>query len=290
MGAVKSITHSYATNEYLFWHIERKELDKIKQLLDTHPQLINCDLTTTCKTTPLHRAVLNGQFDIAQLLIEDYKADVDFKTTAGETPLIAAAKRDNIELVQYLLDKGSNIDVIGKTGLTALDYAVLQGNYNCALELVKKVKVTKLKTPFEYFHIAAKYKYRWIDYDIVVEALQMAVPFENVRDFFRKPKKTFVDPVVDPRETWKNWIIRNIDFEDPPMVERSELPEDMQPQNVKFSKMRHFMTRMTISPMAQKVHLNPRGRDDIVTDAKMIEMSSGGGGELHERMEIQSAA
>ena len=40
----------------------------------------------------------------------------------------------------------------------------------------------------------------------------------------KKPKKKYADPVVDPRETWKHWIMRNIDFQDPPMVERNDLP------------------------------------------------------------------
>jgi ankyrin repeat protein len=94
MGPVKSITHSYTANEYLFWYIEKKDLPKIRHLLDQRPELINCNLTLNYKTTPLHRAVLNGNMDIARVLVEDYKADPDYKTSAGETPLMAAAKRD----------------------------------------------------------------------------------------------------------------------------------------------------------------------------------------------------
>jgi hypothetical protein len=29
MGAVKSITHSYTSNEYLFWYIEKNDLPNI---------------------------------------------------------------------------------------------------------------------------------------------------------------------------------------------------------------------------------------------------------------------
>jgi ankyrin repeat protein len=32
-------------------------------------------------------------------------------------------------MVKYLLGQGCNADVISPTGLTALDYAILQGNY-----------------------------------------------------------------------------------------------------------------------------------------------------------------
>lgn len=79
-----------------------------------------------------------------------------------------------------------------------------------------------------------------------------------MRDFLTKPKKKFNDPVVDPRESWKEWMIRNIDFKDPPMVERDELPEELQPQNQKFAKMRHFMTKMTISPLTQRPSFLPK--------------------------------
>ena len=77
---------------------------------------------------------------------------------------MAAAKRDRPEFVTYLVENGANPDVISPTGLTALDYAILQGNYDCALYLYKKVKVTKMKNPYEYFNISYKYKYRWVDY------------------------------------------------------------------------------------------------------------------------------
>jgi hypothetical protein len=33
-----------------------------------------------------------------------------------------------------------------------------------------------------------------------------------------------------------------MDFKDPPLVERSELPEELQPQNKKFAAFRHTLT------------------------------------------------
>lgn len=77
---------------------------------------------------------------------------------------MAAAKRDKPEMVRYLLDHNCNPDVISPTGLTALDYAILQGNYLCAQHIHSNLKVTKAKSPFEYYHIAYKYKYRFVDY------------------------------------------------------------------------------------------------------------------------------
>lgn len=48
---------------------------------------------------------------------------------------------------------------------------------------------------------------------------------DNTRDFLTKEKKVYNDPVIDPRENWKEWFARNLEFKDPPLVERSELPE-----------------------------------------------------------------
>ena len=227
-------------------------------MLTQKPELINCDLTVNHKTTPLHRVSLLGNLELAKVLIETFKADPNFKTTSEETPLMAAAKRDKLDLVEYLLDHDANADIISSTGLNALDYAILQGNYECALAINQRMKVTKIKSPYEYFNLCYKYKYRWVDYEIVVDSLEKGIPRENVKEFLKKPKKKYVDPVVDPRETWKAWIVRNVDFVDPPMVERSELPDEMQPQNQNFAKLRHFVTRMTISPLSQKPTLNPR--------------------------------
>lgn len=64
MGAAKLITHSYAANEYLFWHIEKKDLPKICETLEKRPDLINKPLTSNFKTTPLHRASVNGNVQI----------------------------------------------------------------------------------------------------------------------------------------------------------------------------------------------------------------------------------
>lgn len=65
MGALKSITHSYTANEYLFWYIEKNDVANIEKLLEKRPDLINNSLTVNFKTTPLHRAAVNGNIPLA---------------------------------------------------------------------------------------------------------------------------------------------------------------------------------------------------------------------------------
>ena len=102
----------------------------------------------------------------------------------------------------------------------------------------------------------------------------------------KKPKKQYNDPVVDPRESWREWIFRNIELQDPPMVERNDLPEEMQPQNQRMAKLRHFITRMTISPLAVKPSFYPRETDEAQSDIKINEMASYN----TEKIEVKSMA
>lgn len=48
------------------------------------------------KTTPLHRAAVNGNLKLAELFLDKYNASIDFKTSNGETALIGAIKKNKI--------------------------------------------------------------------------------------------------------------------------------------------------------------------------------------------------
>ncbi len=47
---------------------------------------------------------------------------------------------------------------------------------------------------------------------------------EIIGNYLKKEKILLRDPVIDPREPWKNWLKRVVDFKDAPLVERDELP------------------------------------------------------------------
>lgn len=87
---------------------------------------------------------------------------------------------------------------------------------------------------------------------------------DNTRDFLTKEKKVYDDPVIDPRETWKEWFKRNLEFKDPPLVEREELPQELQPQNRNMAQVRHFFNRLTaVSPMAPRMSLKPQNKSEF---------------------------
>ncbi|KAL4779383.1 hypothetical protein BJX76DRAFT_340953 [Aspergillus varians] len=74
--------------------------------------------------TPLRTACEYNQINTAALLL---LRGADVNTAAVDTPLIAAAKNGNLEMVQFLVENGANIDATDDNGSTALMLAVSQG-------------------------------------------------------------------------------------------------------------------------------------------------------------------
>lgn len=73
--------------------------------------------------TPLLTAIWHHKFKAARLLI-DKGCRVNDLSTAGESPLMAAAEKGNLELIQLLLEKGADLNHNDYMGQTALHYAV----------------------------------------------------------------------------------------------------------------------------------------------------------------------
>lgn len=269
MGVVKSIARTYTANEYLFWYIEKKDLPKIEQLLDKRPEIVDQPLTSSFKTTPLHRAAVNGSLPVVQLLIEKYSAQVDHQTEAGETALMGAAKRNQTGVVRYLLTMGANPDCVSGCGLKAIEYSILAGFYESAQVLYEKMKDRDLKEVADYEQLGAQFQYRYVNYKIFLDGLKMGVDADNLPDFLKREKKVYEDPVVDPRESWKQWFLRNMEFKDPPLCERNDLPEELQPQNRKFGKVSHFFSRLAMTHMTQKPSFKPQNQTEAASNDKI---------------------
>lgn len=87
------------------------------------------------------------------------------------------------------------------------------------------------------------------DYDLIVEHLKEKTHPNSVPSFILKvEEKKFMDPVIDPRETWSAFFKRILEFEDPPLVflflfqvEREELPPNLQPQNRAMGKISMYL-------------------------------------------------
>lgn len=72
--------------------------------------------------TPLHYACAKGQVEVAQFLVAN-GADVNARSLNGTTPLMMAAQSGNEILIKFLLDKGADIQLRNQLGFSVIDIA-----------------------------------------------------------------------------------------------------------------------------------------------------------------------
>lgn len=72
------------------------------------------------------------------------------------------------------------------------------------------MKEKDLKSDKQYEDLGKKFLYRYVNYQVFCENLKKKILPENVPDFLTKTKRIYEDPVVDPRQTWKAWFLRNL--------------------------------------------------------------------------------
>lgn len=87
--------------------------------------------------TPLATAISKGDIETVRKFIE-YGADINEKSN-GMTPLMIAARYNQVEIIKLLLGKGANLKLADDKGLTALRYAELS-NATQAAEMLKQAK------------------------------------------------------------------------------------------------------------------------------------------------------
>lgn len=76
-------------------------------------------------STPLVVAITKGEVEIVKKFIA-YGADVN-EMTNGKTPLMYAARTNQLEITKFLVENGASLQIKDKNGLTALDYAKISG-------------------------------------------------------------------------------------------------------------------------------------------------------------------
>lgn len=126
-------------------------LTEIQNLNKSNPDLINS--LNESKTSPLILACYRGNIEVAKFLIENVK-DINYNSDMG-TALMAAAYKNQPELVKLLLVKNANPNLTDTNGTTALSLAVQFKNEQLVKLLLdhkadKTIKDNKGKTAFEY--------------------------------------------------------------------------------------------------------------------------------------------
>lgn len=91
--------------------------------------------------TPLMNAVYTNKTKIVQLLLENGASSNYILPDTSEAPIILAARNGNIEIVKLLLEYKCNPNNKDSGGLTALDWAIINGNTDAAEELINSPKI-----------------------------------------------------------------------------------------------------------------------------------------------------
>lgn len=108
-------------------------VDDLKTLIKTDPDIIN--KPNADGNSPLILACYKGNVEVAKFLIKNVK-DINFTTPMG-TALMAATVKKNTEIVKLLLENKANPNIADANGSTALIYAAIFKSYEIAELLVK---------------------------------------------------------------------------------------------------------------------------------------------------------
>ena len=96
------------------------EMSELEAALKTEPSLIGA--RDEDDRTPLHAAARMGRVDIVEFLILA-GADINAKDSRDLTPLHWAAGRDELSVVRVLVVRGADINACDNEGATPLDFA-----------------------------------------------------------------------------------------------------------------------------------------------------------------------
>lgn len=93
--------------------------------------------------TALHYAAVVGHLEIVQLLIAHY-AYIDAETPNKTTPIMLAARRGEMKVVNFLIEEGADISLKNMLGWTAYDFAVESERRDIAA-ILQKLMQAKIK-------------------------------------------------------------------------------------------------------------------------------------------------
>lgn len=116
--------------------IESGDIKTVKKIIAENKYVVNQGVSSV---SPLHRAVFEYQYEIAELLLK-HGARVNKKGGRHNfTPLFICAARNDFKFAALLLKYGASVEIRDDFGETAIDTAVGKG-YTELSEYIKKYK------------------------------------------------------------------------------------------------------------------------------------------------------
>lgn len=123
----------------LYDAIERESTMEVEMLLEKFPDLLNEaffeDGVFNCAT----RAAWRGDTKTLKMLHKK-GADLNLGVNGGYPPIMWTVIRSKMKSMKFLVEKAKvNLEICDSEGLTPLDNAIVNGNYDIALYLKKNV-------------------------------------------------------------------------------------------------------------------------------------------------------
>jgi len=128
----------------IFFDILKNDLEKVRHAIDGNPKLL--ELKSLNGATPLYAAADAGSAGIVEYLLNK-GADVNFTSDMYSyyTPLFTACYNGRERIVKMLLDKGADPNVADSNGLTPLHEAASRGFVNIARMLLDRGAKTEVR-------------------------------------------------------------------------------------------------------------------------------------------------
>ncbi|WP_419198881.1 ankyrin repeat domain-containing protein [Wolbachia endosymbiont of Rhagoletis cingulata] len=125
-----------ALDEKLLTAVQNGDLDAVKDLTN---QNANVNARDKYSWTPLHWAAFKDRLEVAEFLVKK-GADINAedKGPYGKKPIHVAAENDSKDIIEFFLSKGVGIDDTDKQVYTPLHYAVLRRSLEVADLLINK--------------------------------------------------------------------------------------------------------------------------------------------------------
>ncbi|RUS90932.1 hypothetical protein EGW08_001329 [Elysia chlorotica] len=117
----------------ILWASEYNKLDVVQDILCHDPKLVmsrDADLYT-----PLHRASYNNHLEMAEFLLAN-GAEVNACTSDGWQPLHSAARWNSVDTAQSLIHAGADVNGQTNGGLTPLHLASSEPDHRGVMELL----------------------------------------------------------------------------------------------------------------------------------------------------------
>jgi hypothetical protein len=130
-------TVEYRKSTHFLLAAANGQLDTVRLLLDTEPELLNA--TTSIKSLAFLLAACVGHRDTVELLLCTEGVFHDYEDNDGMTPLLLAALHNRTDIVRLLLKSGKvDVNAKNKFGYTALQLAARYGYVDIVALLIGK--------------------------------------------------------------------------------------------------------------------------------------------------------